>query len=69
MNIQRFRKMAGGGCKPLVIRLSDGRKFPVPHPEFVAVGKSVVVVIGKDDQVNTIDPRHIVSWEEKLAHQ
>ena len=38
-------------------------------PEFVAVGKRVVVVIGKNDQVNTVDPLHIVSLEEKLAHK
>lgn len=37
-------------------------------PEFVGVGKAVVVVIGKDDQVNTLDPLHIVSLEQKLAH-
>jgi len=29
---------------------SEGRKFDVPHPEFVAVGKGVVVVIGKNDR-------------------
>lgn len=60
--------MVAGGFKPFIIHHSDGRKFSVPHPEFVAVGKSVIVVIGKDDQVNTIDPQHIVSLEEKLAH-
>ena len=47
MNIQRIRQMVTNGFKPFTIRLSDGRKFPVPHPEFVAVGKNVVLVIGK----------------------
>ena len=69
MNIQRIKKMITGGFKPFILHLSDGRTFPVPHPEFVAVGKSVVVVIGKDDQVNTIDPLHVVSLEEKLARK
>jgi hypothetical protein len=68
MSIQRVRRMVTNGFKPFTLYLSDGRKFPVPHPEFVAVGKNVVVVIGKDDQVNTLDPLHIVSLEEKLAH-
>ena len=51
-----------------MICLSDGRKFSVPHPEFVAVGRSVVVVIDKGDRVNTLDPLHITSIEEKLEH-
>jgi hypothetical protein len=66
MNIQRIREMVTNGFRPFVIHLSDGRKFPVPHPEFVAVGKNVVVVIGKNDRVNTLDPIHITSLEEAL---
>jgi len=69
MNITRIKKLVTGGFKPFILHLSDGRKFSVPHPEFVAVGKSVVVVIDKDDQVNTIDPLHIVSLAEKPAHK
>ncbi|MEO7297410.1 MAG: hypothetical protein ABI042_02395 [Verrucomicrobiota bacterium] len=68
MNIQRIREMVTNGFKPFTIHVSDGRKFPVPHPEFVAVGKKVVVVIGKGDRVNTLDPLRITSIEEKLAH-
>lgn len=67
MNIERIRVLVTNGFKPFVLHLSDGRRFSVPHPEFVAVGKRVVVVIGKNDQVNTIDPLHIVSIEEKLT--
>ena len=69
MNIERIRKMVTNGFKPFTLYTSDGRKFAVPHPEFVAVGKRVVVVIGKDDRVNTLDPLHIVSLEERLAHK
>jgi hypothetical protein len=68
VNIQSVRAMVTGGFKPFTIHLSDGRKFPVPHPEFIAVGKKVVVVISKGDRVNTIDPIHITSIEDKLAH-
>ena len=68
MNIQRIRELVTNGFKPFTICVSDGRKFPVPHPEFVAVGKNVVVVIGKGDRVNTLDPLHLTSIEEKLAH-
>jgi hypothetical protein len=69
MNIERIRKLVTTGFKPFTIYLSDGRKFAIPHPEFIAVGKRVVVVIGKNEQVNTVDPLHIVSLEGKLAHK
>ena len=68
MNIARIREVVTTGFKPFIIHLSDGRSFVVPHPEFVAVGKNVVVVIGKNDRVNTLDPLHTTSIEEKLAH-
>ncbi len=67
MNIQRIRERVTKGFKPFVIHLSDGCKFAVPHPEFIAVGKSVIVVIEKNDRVNTLDPVHITSIEEKRA--
>jgi hypothetical protein len=69
MNIQHIRDRVTNGFKPFVIHLSDGRKFPVPHPEFVAVGKNVVVVIGKNDRVNMLDPIHITSVEGPLEHK
>jgi hypothetical protein len=68
VNIERIREKVTNGFRPFVICLSDGRKFSVPHPEFVAVGRGVVVVISKGDRVNTLDPLHITSIEEKLAH-
>ncbi len=54
-------------ANPFTLCLSDGRKLAVAHPEFVAVGRRVVVVIGHDDLINTVDPVHIVSIEEKAA--
>ena len=42
MIIERIReRLLGGGFKPFTICLSDGTKIPVPHPEFVAIGKNV----------------------------
>ncbi len=69
MNIERIRQLISNGFKPFTIYLSDGRKFTVPHPDFVAVGRGVVVVIDKQDKVNTLDPLHIVSLEEKLIKE
>ena len=57
------------GFKPFTIHLSDGRKFPVPHPDFLAIGNNVVVVIGDDDSVHTLDPLHITSLEASGACQ
>ena len=69
MNVSHIRERITNGFKPFTIHLSDGRAFPVPHPEFIAVGKNVVVVIGKNDRVNTLDPLHITSMESKLKHK
>ena len=45
--------------EPFAIRLSDGRKFDVPHLNFVAVSPRTVVVIVKDIS-HTLNPLHIV---------
>jgi hypothetical protein len=49
--------------EPFVIRLADGRSLPVPHPDFVAVGRRRVVVISKDDSTAMIEPLLIVSLD------
>jgi len=49
--------------EPFVIRLADGRSLPVPHPDFVAVGKRRVFVVGKDDTTATVEPLLIVSLD------
>lgn len=67
MNVERIRRKLNNGFKPFSLYLSDGRKLHIPHPEFVAIGKNVVVVIDHQDQVNTVDPLHIVSLQEKRA--
>ena len=44
-----------------MIRTSDGREYSVPHPEFIAVGKSDVAVVDKDGDIDVLDALHIVS--------
>jgi hypothetical protein len=44
-----------------VIHLSDGRKFLVPHRDFIAVGKGVVSIVDQRDSTHTVDALHIVS--------
>jgi hypothetical protein len=64
MNTDEIRKRLRNGFRPFRLCLSDGRKFAVPHPEFIAVGKKVVVVLDKDDFARIIDALHIVSVDD-----
>ena len=49
--------------KPFIIRLADGRSEPVKHPEFVAVGHRLAVVIREDNSSLHIEPLMIVSLD------
>jgi len=64
VNLDQIRQRTEYGAKPFSLQLSDGRRVPVPHPDFVALGLNVIVVIGENDRVITIDPHHIVTIEE-----
>ena len=61
MSIEKLRKHVSGGFRPFVIRTSDGREFSVPHPEFIAIGKSDVAVVDKKGDINILEALHIVS--------
>lgn len=67
MNTQEIRERTQNGFRPFTLHLSDGRHFDVPHSDFIAIGRNVVVVIGEDDISRTIDPLHIVSLEETVG--
>jgi hypothetical protein len=49
--------------EPFVVRLADGRSLPVRHPDFVALGKRRVFVVGEDDSTTVIEPLLIVSLD------
>ena len=67
MSIDKIRKRLTGGFRPFVLRTSDGREFPVPHPEFFAVGKSDVAVVDKTGDINVLEALHIVSIKTPKA--
>lgn len=67
VNVQRIKDLITEGFEPFIIRTSDGKSYEVPHPEFVAVGQGVVVVIEENDRVNTLDPLHITATEKKFS--
>jgi len=64
MNVEQIRKRVHEDRKPFVIRLSDGRRFPIPHQDFIAIGRHAVVVIDDDGYAVNIDPLHIVSLDD-----
>ena len=64
MNVEQLRKRVHEDPKPFVIRLSDGRRFAIPHQDFIAIGKHAVVVIDAGGYAVNIDPLHIVSLDD-----
>jgi hypothetical protein len=54
---------------PFTIRLADGRSFFIPHPELVAVGKRLVIVVEKNDSWSKIEPLLIVSLDFNGKHR
>lgn len=61
LNLNPLRDRLSGSFSPFVIHLSDGRKFVVPHRDFIAVGKGVVSIVDERDSTHTVDALHIVS--------
>lgn len=64
MNVEQIRKRVHEGPMPLVIRLTDGRKFRIPHQDFIAIGTNLVIVLGRNDDSVRIDPLHVVSLDD-----
>ena len=67
MNTERIRQKLTNGFRPFALQLSSGKRYLVPHPEFIMVGRNVVAVLGKDDSVTRIDALHIVAIEDLPA--
>ncbi len=49
--------------EPFTICLADGRDFSVPHPDFVAIGRRRIVVVGPDDSWRVVEPLLVVSLD------
>ena len=64
MNVGQIRKRLHEERKPFIIRLSDGRKFPIPHQDFIAIGKHAIAVIDDEGYAVNINPLHIVSLDD-----
>jgi hypothetical protein len=62
--IEQIRKRLENGFVPFALRLSDGRRFEIPHRDFIAISPRTLVVIDKDELAISIDPLHVVSAED-----
>ena len=66
IGVDVIRKRLENGFQPFTLCLSDGRKFAVPHPDNIAIGRNVVVILDRDDASHLISTLHIVSLEERI---
>ena len=64
MNLDHIRERFSRGFRPFALGLTNGRKFEVPHPDFIAVGRNVIICFGKNNLATKIDALHIVSAED-----
>ena len=62
--IEQIRKRLDNGFSPFALGLSDGRRFVVPHRDFIAISTKTIVVIDKDELAVSINPLHVVSVED-----
>ena len=64
MMIDQIKKRLENGFVPFALRLSDGRRFAVPHRDFILVSPKVVVVIDDDELAVSINPIRILSLDD-----
>ena len=67
MNLDPIRNRLRSQFKPFTLHLTDGRKIPVPHPDFIALGRGIVVVVDENDVDQVVDALHIVSVEDQVV--
>ena len=64
MNVEQIRNRLHEDPNPFVIRLTDGRRFPVRHQDYMALGAHSVFIVDDDDNTVRIDPLQIVSLDD-----
>jgi hypothetical protein len=61
MNIARLRQRLASGFRPFSLRTSDGREYPITHPECILISESALAVLDEDREIAWLDPLHIVA--------
>ena len=70
MNTGLIRERLDRETGPCVLRLSDGSRVTVTHPDFVALSPGQIVVIDpKTEGLTRVDPLHVVAIEEPPPHR
>ena len=69
VNLDHIRERLHNGFQPFAMVTTDGRRFEVPHHDFIAVGKNVVVVLDDKDHSTKIDALNIVSLEDLVVRK
>ena len=67
MVIEQIKERLEPSFRPFAVRVSDGRRYPVPHRDFIALTPRTIVIIDDQDVSHTISPLHVVSIEDSLA--
>jgi len=63
MNSQLIRERWHQDTQPFVMRLSDGTRVPVEHPDFMAMVPGQIIVANKLGRITRVDPIHVVAIE------
>lgn len=66
MIVDQIRERLSNGFQPFTIHTSNGRKFAVPHRDFIAFTPKIVVVIDERDVSHTLSPLHIAFIEDAV---
>ena len=61
MNVEHIRTRLKEEFRPFAVVTSSGNKYPVPHPEFVLIGRHNIVIEDAKGLLDIIDPLHVVS--------
>ena len=65
MNVDVVKqRVHGTPFHPFSIHISNGVKYSVPHPDFIAFGEDVVVVVELPYSVRILDAPSIVALED-----
>ena len=67
MIVDQIKERISNGFRPFTLHMSSGRKFLVPHRDFIALASKVVVVIDEREISHTVNPLHIVSIEDAVG--
>jgi hypothetical protein len=58
------KRVEGGGFRPFALRTSDGREYPVPHPDFIWFTKALICVADEEGSVFVLDPLHVTAVQD-----